>query len=178
MSSWFQYLTRVDEIHFDNIDTSNVFDMSCTFSGCTNLKSLDVSGFDTGDVKDMTEMFFDCHFLTTIYVGNGFSTEKVSDSSDMFYGCESLVGGNGTTFSLAHTDSTFARVDDPGNGNPGYFTKKVSIDILSPSVVTDAEIFVSDSVDVQARVNGVPEGTGIIFRIVGMDGFSQVSVFF
>ena len=35
-----------------------------------------------------------------------------------------LVGGAGTAFSTSHTDKEYARIDDPSNGRPGYFTLK------------------------------------------------------
>ena len=44
------------------------------------------------------------------------------NSSDMFYGCTSLVGGNETTYNSSYTNITYARIDDPENGEPGYLT--------------------------------------------------------
>ena len=45
----------------------------------------------------------------------------------MFTNCGSLVGGAGTTYNSSITDKTYARIDDPDNGKPGYFTLKTNI---------------------------------------------------
>lgn len=42
----------------------------------------------------------------------------------MFTGCISLTGGAGTTYAASPVDKTYARIDDPTNGRPGYFTQK------------------------------------------------------
>jgi hypothetical protein len=39
----------------------------------------------------------------------------------MFLYCTSLIGGNGTPYSSAHTNAEYARVDGE-DGLPGYFT--------------------------------------------------------
>lgn len=73
----------------------------------------------------MELMFALDYSLTTIIVGDGFDTSNVTNSDNMFGSCQSLVGGGGTKFSyLNPTDKTYARIDDPANGNPGYFTRK------------------------------------------------------
>jgi hypothetical protein len=64
--------------------------------------------------------------VSKIYVGNSWSTESVLGSSFMFLQDTNLVGGAGTAFDSSHTDKEYARVDDPQNGNPGYFTLKTT----------------------------------------------------
>jgi hypothetical protein len=44
----------------------------------------------------------------------------------MFNRDTELVGGAGTTYDSNHIDVEYARVDDPDNGKPGYFTLKTS----------------------------------------------------
>ncbi|MBQ0166299.1 MAG: hypothetical protein KBT02_04220, partial [Treponema sp.] len=64
--------------------------------------------------------------LKTILVSNSFTLENRNQdefyTDKMFSGCTNLVGGNGTTFSAAHTGPDYARIDAPGT--PGYFTAK------------------------------------------------------
>ena len=44
--------------------------MSWMFSGCKNLKVLNLSNFDTNKVIDMSDMFYGCSSLNTITVNN------------------------------------------------------------------------------------------------------------
>jgi len=44
----------------------------------------------------------------------------------MFTSSTNLVGSAGTTYNSNHTDKEYARVDDPANGKPGYFTLKTN----------------------------------------------------
>ena len=168
MGGWFSMLSDVEEIRFVNIDTSNVTDMSYMFCFCRSLESLDISSFDTHSVTGMSAMFVGCNELKTIFVENGFSTKNLKHGNDMFSNCTSLIGMNGTKYSSDHTDSTYAVVDR--EGHPGYFSQCITI--LTPSPKTD--VMVSDRIDVKAQINGVPEGTNVNFRIVGMDGFKRV----
>ena len=41
----------------------------------------------------------------------------------MFDGCTNLVGGAGTVYNSSNNGITHARIDDPNNGKPGYFTE-------------------------------------------------------
>ena len=100
--------------------------MASMFSQCSNLTSLDVSGFDTNDVIDMGLMFSWCKNLKTIYVGDGWSTSSIIEfefTTDMFDNCINLIGGQGTKFAPSAIDFTRAHIDG-GESNPGYFTKK------------------------------------------------------
>lgn len=88
--TWFienNNLETIDGIEF--LNTCEVTDMSSMFSGCSKLKSIDVSGFNTDKVTKMSSMFSDCGELTVIDV-SGFNTEKVTDMSSMFSSCEKV----------------------------------------------------------------------------------------
>ena len=130
-AGWFEGLTALKEIRgLDNLNTSEVTDMSRMFAGCDALRSLDVSRFDTLNVKqmqqmfmgcaalteldlyffdtanvtDMHEMFKDCKGLTTLDL-QSFNTAQVTDMHEMFLGCAAL-----STLNLAHFDT--AQVTD------------------------------------------------------------------
>lgn len=75
-----------ERITFNNIDTSNVVDMSNMFYHCARLTSLDVSSFDTSNVENMSGMFYYCGSLTSLDISS-FKTDKVTDMSSMFAGC-------------------------------------------------------------------------------------------
>ena len=63
------------------------------FYNCSNLTSLDLSGFDTSKVTDMSSMFFTSSYtnkLTSIDLSS-FDTSQVTSMADMFCGCVRLV---------------------------------------------------------------------------------------
>ena len=98
------------------------------FFGCRALKTLDLSGFNTGKVNGMGSMFRGCSSLETVYVSERWSTARVY-SGYMFSSCSSsLTGGAETHWNESNpTDKTYARIDDPSNNEPGYFTYKANI---------------------------------------------------
>ena len=59
------------------------------FSGCSLLRSLDLSGLDTSRVTDMSSMFYNCSSLSSLDLSS-FDTSKVTDMRQMFDGCSSL----------------------------------------------------------------------------------------
>ena len=70
-------------------DTSKITDMSRMFESCTNLRTLDLSGWDTSRVRSMYNMFAYCENLLTINVDN-WNTSKVEDFTQMFGSCKKL----------------------------------------------------------------------------------------
>ncbi len=86
----FSGFTNLETIEgLENLDTSNTTNMSNMFSGCNNLKELDVSSFDTSKVTDMSDMLKGCSSLTELDVSN-FDTSNVTDMSGMFEGCTNI----------------------------------------------------------------------------------------
>ena len=77
------------QINVSNWDTSNVTNMSNTFSRCELLTSIDVSKWNTSKVTDMASMFSGCGTLRSIDVSK-WNTSNVTDISGMFFGCSSL----------------------------------------------------------------------------------------
>ncbi len=73
----------------ENLNTSEVTDMSNMFFGCSRLTSLNLSNFNTFKVTNMKGMFQSCSGLKELNVSN-FKTSKMIDMSYMFYGCSSL----------------------------------------------------------------------------------------
>ena len=89
-SMWFSMLSNLQEIeHLENLDTSNVTDMSYMFDMCSNLSSIDLSGLNTSNVTNMSYMFDMCSNLSSIDL-SGLNTSNVTDISFMFAGCSSL----------------------------------------------------------------------------------------
>ncbi len=99
----FADLGKVQNITFDNFDTSNVTSMFCMFGGCVSLEILDVSGFDTSNVTDMAFMFTACRSLEILDVSN-FDTSQLMGVEHMFTDCASLTKLDLSNFDLEALD--------------------------------------------------------------------------
>ena len=100
-SGLFRDLKKLKTIQgLENLDTSQVTDMSHMFHNCMELTSLDVSHFDTPQVTDMSNMFLSCVDLTYLDVSH-FDTSKVTSMWKMFADCEKL-----TSLDLSHFDTS------------------------------------------------------------------------
>ena len=102
-------------------------DSSLMFHSRKQLKKITFNNFDTSNVKKTSQMFYQCINLNTIYVSDSFNLDDVdeSNSTSMFNSDTNLVGGSGTMFNEHNpVDKTYARIDDPDNNKPGYFTAK------------------------------------------------------
>ncbi len=99
-SGWFMRCDVLKEIiGIENLNTSNVANMSYMFGDCSGLTNLDVSHFDTSNVTDMQAMFSDCSGLTNLDVSH-FNTSKVTDMGFMFSKCSGL-----TNLDVSHFDT-------------------------------------------------------------------------
>ena len=122
MAYMFGLCTSLTSLGLSSFNTSKVTNMKGMFDGCGGLKSLNLSSFNTSKVNEMSNMFYECFNLLSIFVGNAWTTSTVDSSGRMFYSCNSLVGGQGTTYSSSNPqDKTYAHIDG-GASNPGYFT--------------------------------------------------------
>ena len=51
---------------------------------------------------------------------------NIASGKNVFKDSKKLVGGAGTKYTSSQVDKEYARVDDPTNGKPGYFTLKTN----------------------------------------------------
>ena len=126
MSYMFRYYAGSDLVLKGNWDTSHVTNMAYMFAGNYRVKSLDLGSFDTSNVTDMTNMFSNMNLLETVYVSNKWTTANVTSGDSMFNGDTKIKGSKGTVYNGAHTDVSYAHIDEVGN--PGYFTALPEID--------------------------------------------------
>ena len=101
-------ITTITDIQY--LNTSNVVDMSCMFHFCSQLKTIDVTGFKTDNVTNMYSMFDGCESLTTLDVSK-FKTDKVTNMIRMFCGCiylEELDVSNWNTEKVTYMNSLFS----------------------------------------------------------------------
>ncbi|NMN01644.1 BspA family leucine-rich repeat surface protein [Bifidobacterium panos] len=90
-------------VGLDQIDTSNVTDMSAMFYECSSLESLTLSSnFVTSSVKSMYCMFYNCSKLPSLTLPSNFDTSNVTDMSYMFTGCLKLVSLDASSFKTSN----------------------------------------------------------------------------
>ena len=100
-NSWFVNLRNLTTIEgLENLNTSEVTDMSSMFSDCSSLRSLNLSNFNTSKVENMRFMFFGCSSLTELNVSN-FNTSAVTSMGEMFFGCSGLKELNVSSFNTS-----------------------------------------------------------------------------
>ena len=122
------YGSGIKNLDLSNFNTANVEDMSEMFNNMNNLETLDISNFNTSKVSNFNAMFAagSTDKLEHIYVKHDFDTSSGTDFTSIFNGRTVLRGGNSSFLSDPSTaDKTWLRIDDPANGHPGYFTRKV-----------------------------------------------------
>ncbi len=76
-------------IDFTGFNTNNVTSMQSMFYNCTSLTNINFTNFNTSNVTSMESMFYNCASLTNIDVSK-FDTSKVTTMQNMFRGCASL----------------------------------------------------------------------------------------
>ena len=105
----------------DKFNTSKVLNMEGMFAD-SGLVELDLGKhFDTSKVINMSYMFAEST-LEAIYVSSDFDLSSLELDDEMFFDSYNLLGGSGTEYDYEHIDAEYARIDDPDNGKPGYFT--------------------------------------------------------
>ena len=100
MSEMFYYCESLTDLDVSHFDTSRVTNMAWMFEFCLNLTNLDLSHWDTSQVTDMSLMFWSCHSLTSLDVSH-FDTSQVTNMSEMFVYCEKL-----TSLDVSHFDTS------------------------------------------------------------------------
>ena len=89
MSSMFQFVQKLEKLDVSSFDTSKVEKMRDMFNNASSLRELDLANFDTSEVIDMGRMFKDCQNLEKLNVSS-FNTSKVTIFEDMFSTVSSL----------------------------------------------------------------------------------------
>ena len=129
MKDMFYLCQELTSLDLSTFDTHKVTDMEGMFNNCTGLKILDITSFDVSNVTNFMLMFSQCTHLRTICCLGDWSG-STAQSDYMFYGCHALCGGEGTAYTDAVTDKTYARPDG-GTESPGYFTADTMTGIAS-----------------------------------------------
>ena len=163
MTSGFAEMVAVEEISFNNVDTSNVTNMTGMFYNCSSITGLDLNSFNTSNVTKMETMFANMTNLESITVSDDFVVSQVTSSEDMFNGDTNLVGGLGTVYSPDHIDKEYAHYD-MGESFPGYFNNK-SLSGKYIILFKDGDVLV----DYMYLNQGNPIGTLPVYAKTGYD---------
>lgn len=107
--SCYRMLYGINTIELNNVDTSNVTNMSYMFSGLSEMSELDLSYFDTSHVTNMAGMFEDMNSLTSLKFSKKFDTSNVTDMYSMFANTYSL-----TNLNLIEANFNTSKVTDMG----------------------------------------------------------------
>ena len=83
MESMFSGCWDLKELNLSHFDTRNVSTMRWMFGWATELENLDLRSFDTRNVADMSHMFYECMDMKTVDLSS-FNTSNVADFSSMF----------------------------------------------------------------------------------------------
>ena len=132
MGSMFKDCESLEEIVWNNLDTTDVRDMSRMFMNCKKYKTLDLTILSSDDLTNMEEMFRGCDELETIYASKEFDVSDVTKSNNAFKDCDSLFGGSGTSCAAMkvsdpsdYHNKKYAHIDlGTTSIRPGYFTFK------------------------------------------------------
>ncbi|HFC9135161.1 TPA: BspA family leucine-rich repeat surface protein [Enterococcus faecium] len=84
LGSCFYYNTTLTTVDLNNLDTSNVTNMSSMFTGCSKLTSVEgINNWDTSNVTNMSSMFTGCSSLTILDLSS-WNCDKVTNYGSMF----------------------------------------------------------------------------------------------
>lgn len=126
------YAGKIEMNGIENLDTSEVTDMSYMFTDGSQYTDLDLSSFDTSNVTTMSGMFLNCSKLTNLNLAN-FDTKNVVKFINLFNGCSSIENINLSSFDTSNATKMYAMFGNCEN------LKKVNLKNLDTSKVTDME---------------------------------------
>lgn len=101
------YNAKASDLSYEveNLDTSNMTNMSYMFYGALNVKTLDLSHFNTSKVTEMGSMFQNNSSLKSLNVSS-FDTSNVTAVAYMFYNMGSLTDLDLKNFNLEKVNYT------------------------------------------------------------------------
>ncbi len=122
MSSAFAQMgSSMVNLDLSSLNVSSVTNLNVAFaSSCA--ATIDLTGWDFSNVESANNTFYGANYIATIYASSDFPASLGGTS--FAYG-QPIKGGAGTTY--IGNENTYARIDDPDNNKPGYFTIKNAI---------------------------------------------------
>ena len=109
LTNMFSGCTNLKSVDLSNAITTGVTQMEGMFGGCRSLANLVLTGFNSkknsSDLTNVKEMFYNCTGLTSIDLSD-FNTSNITNMSAMFYGCSNLVSANLSGFDFSKIASS------------------------------------------------------------------------
>lgn len=138
--SWFNGFSQLTEIKgIKNLNTSEVRYMSYMFTGCSKLKSVDLTYMYSPYVKDMSYMFCDCSSLKTVYL-KGLNTSNVENMNNMFERCTSLGYLDLSSFNTQKVKN-FEKMFYGCSWLKAIYASPKFVVVNSPNLISKAEMF-------------------------------------
>ena len=126
------YAGKIEMNGIENLDTSEVTDMSYMFTDGSQYTDLDLSSFDTSNVTTMSGMFYKCSKLTNVNLAN-FNTKNVVKLSNLFNGCSAIENINLNSFETSNVTNMYGMFGNCEN------LKNVNLKSFDTSKVTNME---------------------------------------
>ncbi len=90
MSRMFLLCQKLENLDLTSLNTSKVTNMFAMFGQCEQLDDPELSNFNTSQVTNMASMFAYCYNLESLNLSS-FNTSKVTTMKQMFQGCNKLA---------------------------------------------------------------------------------------
>ena len=126
------YAGKININGIENLDTSEVTDMSYMFTNGSQYTDLDLSSFNTSNVTKMSGMFYGCSKLTNVNLAN-FNTKNVVKLSNLFNGCSTIENINLNSFETSNVTNMYGMFENCEN------LKNVNLKSFDTSKVTNME---------------------------------------
>ena len=126
------YAGKININGIENLDTSEVTDMSYMFTNGSQYTDLDLSSFNTSNVTKMSGMFYGCSKLTNVNLAN-FNTKNVVKLSNLFNGCSAIENINLNSFETSNVTNMYGMFANCEN------LKNVNLKSFDTSKVTNME---------------------------------------
>ena len=99
-------LSACTEMDLHNLDVSGSYNLSRFFTGCSNLVTLNVSGWNVSNATNTSNMFNGCVKLKNLIGVEGWTLNNVTNTDAMFYSCHSLESLDISGFDLTKATNT------------------------------------------------------------------------
>lgn len=127
----FYYCENLMFVNFKGIDDRAPYNLQYAsewFFSCRKLQFIDITGININHINDSAVsmgVFYQCINLESIYVTKEYTVNLSQTRGRSWFDNDmKLVGEEGTAFAtIRNSTSQYARVDDPANNQPGYFTE-------------------------------------------------------
>ena len=106
----FSGCSTIKSINLSAFNSNEINDMNNMFAECSSLQSIDLSSFNTTNVEDMNAMFYACSSLQSVDLSS-FDTTNVKDMSGMFCGCSSLQSLDLSSFNTTNVQNMLSMFD-------------------------------------------------------------------